>query len=79
MKLNVTFREYTQSYIDPNTKERERGDYIGSFDEEIEGNTLIEIITTAHAKAQKYSKERETDVRMWETKVIVTPRGITSL
>ena len=79
MKLKVVFREYTLPYIDPETKEEERGEFIGSFSEEVEGNTLADILNIAGDKAKQYSKENETDVRVWETEVVVTPRGIRSL
>lgn len=79
MKLKVTFREYTPPYIDPDTQEEERGEYLGSFSEEIEGNTPLDILTTADDRAKKHSKTNETDVRVWTTEVVVTPRGITSL
>ena len=78
MKLKVTFREYTPPYIDPDTKEEERGEFMGSFSEEIEGNTPAEILSTAATKAEEYSKENKTDVRVWETEVAITPRGIMS-
>jgi hypothetical protein len=78
MKLKVTFREYTLPSVDPDTKEEERGDYLGSFSEEIEGNTPAEILAMADTKAKQYSGENKTDVRVWETEVAITPRGIVS-
>ena len=77
MRLKVTFREYTPPYIDPDIEE-ERGEYMGSFSEEIEGNTPADILASAYDKAEKYSKNNKTDVRVWETEVVVTPRGIAS-
>ena len=79
MKLRVTFREYDLPYIDPDTKEEERGDFIGSFSEEIEGESPSDILDIAGRKAKEYSKRDDTDVRVWETTVVVTPRGIVSL
>ena len=79
MKLKVTFREYYLPYVDPHTKKEERGEFLGSFSEEIEGESPADILDIAGRKAEEYSKENGTDVRVWETVVVVTPRGIRSL
>jgi len=79
MKLRVTFREYELPYTDPETKEEERGEYLGSFSEEIEGNTPADVLSAAGERAEELSEENETDVRVWETDVTVTPGGIKSL
>jgi len=76
MKLKVTFREYCLPYVDPDTREEERGEFIGSFSEKIEGKSIADILDIAGRKAEEYSKENDTDVRVWETVVIVTPSGI---
>ncbi|MDA2921802.1 hypothetical protein MYX07_00880 [Patescibacteria group bacterium AH-259-L07] len=76
MRIKVTFREYDKPYVDPDTGEEDRGEYLGSFTEEIEDDTLAGILQTATRKAEEYSKERSTDVRVWEVPVTVTPRGI---
>lgn len=79
MKLKVTFRGYTPPYVDPETKEEERGDFLGSFDEEIEGENTGAILAAAQEKAAQYSERDGNDVRVWETAVAVTPRGIKSV
>ena len=79
MKLEVVFREYELPYIDPHTEEQHRGDFLGSFKEVIEGETPADIIEIAGMIADGYSEKRDTDVRVWETVVVVTPRGIQSL
>jgi len=76
MKLKVTFREYCLPYVDPDTREEERGEFIGSFSEKIEGKSIADILDIAGRKAEEYSKENDTDIRVWETVVIVTPSGI---
>lgn len=78
MKLKVIFREYELPEIDPETQEKERGEFLGSFNEIIEGETPIAILEIAHERATRYSSENGTDVRVWETEVTVTPRGILS-
>lgn len=78
MKLKVTFREYCKSEKDPETGKSERGEFIGSFTEIIEGATPLEITERASERAQVLSKEHDADVRVWEIPVTVTPRGIVS-
>ena len=78
MKLKVTFREYEKPEIDPNTGESERGEYLGSFSEIVEGATPLEIVDKAGERADTLSRENDTDVRVWEVPVKVTPRGIVS-
>jgi len=79
MKLKVTFREYSSPYVDPETQEEERGEFMGSFSKEIEGESITDILDIAGRKAEDYSEENGTDVRVWETAVVVTPSGIRSL
>jgi hypothetical protein len=75
MKLKVTFREYDLPSVDPETKKEERGEYLGSFSEEVEGKTVADIFNIATQKAEAYSKERQADVRVWEVPVTITPLG----
>ena len=79
MKLKVTFRSYTPPDIDPETGHKERGEFIESFSATIEGRTPGEILEIADQKAKDYSARYDLDVRVWETVVTVTPRGIISL
>ena len=64
MKCIVTFREYTLSRS--KEKENERGEFIGSFDEEIEGKDLMEISENADRKAEQLSQEWRGDVQVFE-------------
>jgi hypothetical protein len=52
---------------------------MGSFSEEIEGATPADILAIANTKAEEYSKRDGMDVRVWETVIAVTPRGVRSL
>ena len=78
MKLKVTFREYTLPEIDEQTGKSHRGDYMGSFTDYIERVTLAEVMENAAQYACEYSKENESDCRVWEIPIQVTPQGISS-
>lgn len=78
MKLKVTFREYAKPADDPDTGEPERGEYLGSFEEIIEGVTPLEIMAKAGERADTLSTDNDTDVRVWEVPITFTPRGIVS-
>lgn len=66
MKRIVTFRRYEKPTIDEETGESERGDFITSFKEEVEGDTLLDISYKATEFAEQCSKEWNEDVRVWE-------------
>ena len=78
MKLRVIFREYDLPYVFPNGS-KERGEFLGSFEVDIEGQTPVEILSIANKKATEYSEKNKSDVRVWETTIVVTPTGIQSL
>lgn len=52
--------------IDEETQQEERGDFIESFHEEVEGDSLLDISNKAEELAQKYSQEWGEDVRVFE-------------
>lgn len=79
MKLKVTFREYLPSETDTETGEEHRGEYLGSFRKEFEGDTPLAITDAANEFAESYSKENEVDCRVWEIPLDVTPQGVRSL
>ncbi|MEB3212486.1 MAG: hypothetical protein VKL39_14095 [Leptolyngbyaceae bacterium] len=79
MKLKVTFREYLLPEEDEETGEMHRGEYIGSFRKEFEGETPLAIMEAADKFATEYSEKEEVDCRVWEIPLNVTPQGISSL
>jgi hypothetical protein len=78
MKLKVTFRVYDLPWTDPDTGKKERGDFISSFEELIEGNTSGDILEIASKRAEEHSKTNNTDTRVWEVPVQITPSGVRS-
>jgi hypothetical protein len=52
--------------IDEATQREERGDFIESFREEVEGMSLLDISDKADGLAKKYSQELDEDVRVFE-------------
>jgi len=79
MKLKVTFREYLPPEKDEETGEMHRGEYVGSFRKEFEGETPLAIMGAAENFASEYSKAEEVDCQVWEIPLNVTPQGISSL
>lgn len=76
MKLKVSFRAYDKPYVDPDTGEEERGEYLWSFTKDIEGDNPLDILNNAERVAEERSRKDNMDVRVWETIVVATPRGI---
>ena len=79
MKLKVYFREYEKPdnpYVDPETGLEDRGEYLWTFDREIEGDTPADILEKAGLLADELSQKNSSDVRVWEMSLTVTPRGI---
>lgn len=66
MKRNVTFRRYALPWPG---EEDEKGEFINSFSEEVEGSTLIEIGVKADGRAKQLSEEWEEDVQVFEIPV----------
>lgn len=79
MKLKVTFREYYKPCVDPDTGEEERGEFIGSSTQLVEGDTPGDILSKADELAKQFSQENDTAVEVWEVPVTFTPRGTKSL
>lgn len=63
MERKVTFRRYTLPWPG---EEDERGEFIDSFSEKIEGETLTEIGEKANERALQLSKEWNEDVQVFE-------------
>lgn len=68
MKATVTFREYELPKVDPETKEEERGEFIGSFDKKFEGKDAAEVNEKVEVFVAQYREETKLDVRVWEVK-----------
>lgn len=66
MKRNVTFRRYALPWPG---EEDERGEFIDSFGEEVEGETLMEISGKADERAKQLSGEWKEDVQVFEIPV----------
>lgn len=66
MKRKATFRRYALPW--PGEGD-ERGEFIESFSEEIEGQDLTEIGEKANARAEQLSKELKEDVQVFEIPV----------
>lgn len=79
MKLKVTFREYLPPEKDEETGEMHRGEYLGSFRKEFEGETPLVIMEAAENFASQYSEKEEVDCRVWEIPMNVTSQGVRSL
>ena len=73
MVLKVHFQEYYKSEIDPDTGREERGEFMGSFSQEIEGLTIVHILDIAESRAKQYSENNSNDTRV-ECTVKITPR-----
>ena len=63
MKRKVTFRRYA---LPSPGEEDERGDFIDSFGEEIEGVNLMDIGEKADERAEQLLKEWKEDVQVFE-------------
>ena len=79
MKLKVTFREYLPPEKDEVTGEMHRGEYLGLFSREFEGETPLAIMGAAEKHASEHSEKEDVDCRVWEVPLNVTPQGIRSL
>ncbi len=66
MKRKVTFRRYALPW---SGEEDERGEFIGSFSEEIEGVNLMDIGEKADERAKQLSLEWKEDVQVFEIPV----------
>ena len=68
MKTLVTFREYTLPSLNLETGEKERGEFIQSFEKEFLGSTVVEINEKINDFLREHAEKEKVDIQVWGVK-----------